>query len=165
MHIRLPFPKDIPRDGRRSTSPTESKASTPASRRNPEDVSILVAEGWSTTSRPRRPAEHWPSPDNDLLREIVTKTLIKRKVVLISHDDQPTSLVLTLCSGFQFRVHSVADGREAVQAVHECPYDIIVMDIQVIELYSRCNPQAQTRRPSDAWPRRPRRHPSDPLVK
>ncbi|KAK4700645.1 hypothetical protein P7C70_g5598, partial [Phenoliferia sp. Uapishka_3] len=89
MIVRIAFPKFVEEVAPpRVTSPMcapLSETSLPRTRKKSENIVILVAE------------------DNDLLREIVTRTLLKR--------------------GFQ--VDGVRDGVEAVAAVHMRQYDLV----------------------------------------
>ncbi|KAM0754340.1 hypothetical protein T439DRAFT_321386 [Meredithblackwellia eburnea MCA 4105] len=106
MIITLPFPKvnfpppsspaplslSAPRRPSLKRAVTIPEASRSQRRRKRSDeVSLLVAE------------------DNELLREIVMRTLTK----------------------MNFKVHGVGDGLAAVKAVHEQRYDLIIMDCQM----------------------------------
>ncbi|GAA5954653.1 hypothetical protein JCM21900_006093 [Sporobolomyces salmonicolor] len=105
MAISLPLSKAPLVDGQASVGPTrpistaqqgktERKVAEPRMCRRAEDVRVLLAE------------------DNELVREIVTRTLRGRK----------------------FHIDAVEDGHQCIKRVHQEPYDVILMDGQMPRL-------------------------------
>ncbi|GAA5920152.1 hypothetical protein JCM1841_004467 [Sporobolomyces salmonicolor] len=105
MAISLPLSKAPLMDGQASVGPTrpastarqgktERTVAEPKMCRRAEDVRVLLAE------------------DNELIREIVTRTLRGRK----------------------FHIDAVEDGHQCIKRVHQEPYDVILMDGQMPRL-------------------------------
>ncbi|GAA5858915.1 hypothetical protein JCM8547_007154 [Rhodosporidiobolus lusitaniae] len=86
-----PLPPLPPYEASAPSSPVPSSFGSDAGRRTPEDVRVLLAE------------------DNELIREIVTKTLRKMK----------------------FQIDAVNDGGQALEKVENEHYDVVLMDGQM----------------------------------
>jgi len=58
-----------------------------------------------------------------------------KKIILVVDDDLAHRTMLkTLISGWDYTVVDVDDGEKAIQAVHQSPFDLILMDIRMIKV-------------------------------
>jgi len=99
-----------------------------------------------------KPVRHWhlhdaialalgqKSPEDSLPKKMITKHSIaesrksRSRILVVEDNPINQSVTLTALNRFGFRSDAVADGREAIKALADNPYDLVLMDCQMPEM-------------------------------